>query len=879
MTGNEIRKKFLEYFGERDHLICPSASLVPDDPSVLFSIAGMVQFKKHFLGEERLSKPRAVSSQKCLRTNDIEKVGRTARHHTFFEMLGNFSFGDYFKEDAILWGWEFITKEMCISSENLWVSIFEEDDEALNIWKKYLPENRIVRLGKENNFWTMGPTGPCGPCSEIIVDLGDRRGCNSPDCRVGCDCDRYLELWNLVFTQFNRDENGSLHPLPQKNIDTGMGLERLASVVQGTPTNFETDIIKPLIDYLKEMADSENQIGQRQNISLKIIADHIRAVTFLISDGVHPSNEGRGYVLRRLIRRAVRHGKLLGIDKKFLYLAGGKAINLMKDAYPDLQAKKDYIAQMIVAEEDRFRETLRQGVALLENIIQDLKARGQTVMSGSEVFKLYDTYGFPMDLTQEILTEESLSLDEKEFCNLLEEQKKQARKFWKGSGDEELNPVLAKLNALFPETEFVGYEKEKAESNILGIIKNNELVDSVGCLEEAEFILDASPFYGESGGQVGDVGTFSAARKKADIVGVKKVGKGILLHRGKVAEGSISRHDKVNAVIDIKHRLNIARNHSATHLLQSSLRKILGNHVEQNGSLVGLDSLRFDYTHFSHLMPDEIEKIEDLVNEKIRENLQVQIKETSLKEAMKMGAMALFGEKYGDRVRVVKMEDFSLEVCGGTHVKRTGDIGAFKIISEQGVSSGVRRIEAVTGYSVIKLLREREVVLYELAGKFKSNLAELLPKVDKFIHEYRNIEKELASQKENAIKNKMQDFVNESEDINGVRVVIRKVDEMDMDILRKSVDNIKTKLKSGIVILGSIMNSKPVICVGVTGDLTKKYPADKILKDLAKFIDGSGGGRADFAVGGGKRVEGLDMALKEGRSKIWAVEKNERGKR
>ncbi|MFH1287602.1 MAG: alanine--tRNA ligase, partial [bacterium] len=765
MTGNEIRKKFLEYFGEKGHLICSSASLVPEDPSVLFSIAGMVQFKKNFLGEEHLSKPRAVSSQKCLRTNDLENVGNTARHHTFFEMLGNFSFGDYFKQEAILWSWEFITKEMGISPKDLWVSIFKEDDEALNIWKKCLPENRIVRLGEENNFWTMGPTGPCGPCSEIIVDLGDKKGCNDPNCRVGCDCDRYLELWNLVFTQFNRDENGKLRPLPQKNIDTGMGLERLASVIQGTPTNFETDLIKPLIDYLKDTADLENQVDQKQNVSLKIIADHIRAITFLISDGVHPGNEGRGYVLRRLIRRAVRHGKLLGIDKKFLYLASGEVIHLMKDAYPDLQTRRDYIAQLIVSEEDRFRETLRQGMNLLEDIIRDLKNNGKTIMFGREVFKLYDTFGFPLDLTQEILAEENLSLDEKEFCGLLEEQKKQARKFWKGSGDEELNPLWTKLNTLFPATEFVGYEKEKAESEVLGIIQNNELVDNVEHLAEAEFILNISPFYGESGGQVGDKGIFLSDGKKVDIVDVKKIGKGILLHRGKVIKGDISRRDKIDAVIDVKNRLNTARNHSVTHLLQSSLRKILGNHIEQNGSLVGPDSFRFDYTHFSHLLPDEIERIEDLVNEKIRENLQVQIKETSLKEAVKMGAMALFGEKYTDRVRVVKMEDFSLELCGGTHVKRTGDISAFKIISEQSISSGVRRIEAVTGYSVIKLLREKEIILQELAEKFKANLGELMPRVDKFIHEYKNMEKELASQKENIIKDKMQGFVKEAEDI------------------------------------------------------------------------------------------------------------------
>ncbi|MDD5773780.1 MAG: alanine--tRNA ligase [bacterium] len=868
MTGNEIRKKFLEYFGNKDHLICPSASLVPDDPSVLFSIAGMVQFKKNFLGEERLSKPRAVSSQKCLRTNDLENVGKTARHHTFFEMLGNFSFGDYFKEEAIQWGWEFITKEMGISSKDLWVSIYKEDDDALKIWKKHLPESRIVRLGEDSNFWTMGPTGPCGPCSEIIIDLGDKRGCNGPDCRVGCNCDRYLELWNLVFTQFNRDENGKLHPLPQKNIDTGMGLERLASVIQNTPTNFETDLIKPIIDNIKGLANLEDQTDLKQSISFKIIADHIRAITFLISDGVHPGNEGRGYVLRRLIRRAVRHGRLLGIDKKFLYITSGEVVHLMKDAYPELHSRRDYIAQLIVSEEDRFRETLRQGMNLLEDIIRDLKKNGKKLMLGSEVFKLYDTFGFPLDLTQEILAEENLSLDEKEFCALLEEQKKQARKFWKGSGDEELNPLWAKLNTLFSETEFTGYEKEKSESEIVGIVKNNELADNAEQGEEAEFILNLSPFYGESGGQVGDKGIFFSEGKRVEISDTKKIGKGIFLHKGKVVKGNISRHDQISAVIDIKNRLNIARNHSSTHLLQSSLRKILGNHVEQSGSLVGPDSFRFDYSHFSHLSPDETERIEDLVNEKIRENLHVQTKETSLKEAVKMGATALFGEKYTDRVRVVKIEDFSLELCGGTHVKRTGDIGAFKIISDQGISSGIRRIEAVTGYSVIKLLREKEAMLQELAEKFKSNQGELLPRADKFIHEYKNMEKELARQKENVMKDKMRDLVNDYEDIGGIKIVVKKVEEMDMDVLRKSVDNIKMKLNSGIIVLGSIMDGKPLICVGVTKDLTKKYQADRILKDLTRYIDGGGGGRVDFAVGGGKKVEGLDNALKEAREII-----------
>ncbi|MEW6087221.1 MAG: alanine--tRNA ligase [bacterium] len=865
MTGNEIRKKFLEYFGDRDHLICPSASLIPEDTSVLFSIAGMVQFKKNFLGEERLSKPRAVSSQKCLRTNDLENVGKTARHHTFFEMLGNFSFGDYFKEEAILWGWEFITKEMNIPSKDLWVSIFKEDEEALNIWKKYLPESRIVRLGEESNFWTMGPTGPCGPCSEIIIDLGDKRGCSSPDCRVGCNCDRYLELWNLVFTQFNRDENGTLHPLPQKNIDTGMGLERLTSVIQNTPTNFETDIIRPVINYLAELANIEYPSNDQKDISFKIIADHIRAITFLISDGVNPANEGRGYVLRRLIRRAVRHGKLLGIDKKFLYQASGEVVSIMKEAYPELVKRRDYIAQLIVSEEDRFRETLRQGMNILENMIQDLKKKGEKRMQGKDVFKLYDTYGFPLDMTQEILFDENLTLNEKEFLTLLDEQKNKARKSWQGYGDEESNPLWSKINTLFPETEFTGYEKEKSDSVILGIVKDNELVESVREGDTADFILNISPFYGESGGQAGDKGIFHSRGKKAEIYDTKKIGKGISLHQGKVVTGEIFKKDNIEAVIDIKNRLKISRNHSSTHLLQGALRKVLGPHVEQNGSLVAPDSFRFDYTHFLPVPKDDLERVEDLVNEKIRQNMRVTTKETSLKEAVKLGAMALFGEKYGDKVRMVQMEDFSLELCGGTHVKRTGDIGIFRIISEGGISSGVRRIEAVTGDAAISLMREKEWVLQEIALKLKSSQADLLPRVDRFINDYKNIEKELVKQKECVARNKIEDFSKEAETLNGIKVLIKKMEGLDADTLRRSIDNLKTKLGSGIMILGSVLDDKPMICVGVTKDLTGKYQADKILKQLSKHIGGGGGGRPDFAMGGGKKADGLDIALKNAR--------------
>ena len=870
MTGEEIRNKFLQYFKDRGHTIVPSGPLVPqNDPTLMFANAGMVQFKGVFLGEEKRDYNRAVSVQKCVRAggkhNDLEMVGRTARHHTFFEMLGNFSFGDYFKKEAIQFGWEFLTDVIGLPRDRLYISVFEEDDEAFNLWTDEIkmPRERIYKLGEKDNFWAMGPTGPCGPCSEIFIDQGKSVGCRKPSCEVGCDCDRFLEIWNLVFMQYNRDESGKLTPLPNPCIDTGMGLERLAAVVQGRTTNYDTDLMMSIITEAAHIVSKEYGKQNDVNVSLRVLTDHARAAVFIINDGVIPSNEGRGYVLRKIMRRGLRHGKLLGQKGSFFHRITNKVIADFKKAYPELKRNKDFIQKVIINEEESFMSTLHYGTQLLEEILDKVRKEGLTVIPGEEIFKLYDTYGFPTDLVEETAKDAGLILDMKGYNQAMSEQKTKAMASWKGSGEKEVSSFFKEFLQSSTTTLFEGYGTTEGEGRVLAILKNNVPVDSASTGEEIEFLTDKTPFYGESGGQAGDSGQAFNENIQMELYDANKPLPGLIVHKAKIIQGTLNKGDNLTLVVNQQIRGNTALNHSATHLLHAALKEVLGEHIKQAGSLVAPNRLRFDYTHFSPLTDKERTRIESRVNEKIRENIQVSTREMDIDTALKEGAMALFGEKYGEKVRVVNIPGFSKELCGGTHVTATGDIGLFHIISEGGIASGVRRIEAVTGATAYDTIRGEQESLSAMRELLKAPSNEEIVKLKKLLTKNRLLEKELSALKEKMVSSKESSDDDDVQKLGEVSYLIKKLEDMDAKTLRTFIDNAKNRLKSGVVVVGSITNGKVSLAAGVTKDLTAKYHAGNIIKEIAAIVGGSGGGRPDMAQAGGSQIDKLDEALKK----------------
>jgi alanyl-tRNA synthetase len=862
---NELRERYLKFFESKGHLRAPSFSLVPkNDPSILLINAGMTPLKPYFTGQEVPPSKRMTTCQKCIRTPDIENVGKTARHGTFFEMLGNFSFGDYFKKEAITWAWEFVTKDLEIPVDRLWVSIYEDDDEAFEIWNNDvgIPAERIVRMGKEDNFWEHG-TGPCGPCSEIYFDRGEERGCGSPDCKVGCDCDRFIEFWNLVFTQFNRHEDGSYTPLEKKNIDTGMGLERLACIMQDVNSLFEVDTVKNILQYVCKIAGVEYGKEHKTDVSIRVITDHIRSTTMMVSDGILPSNEGRGYVLRRLLRRAARHGKLLGIDKPFLYDVAGVVISESKEAYPELAEKADYIRKVIKIEEDRFQSTIDQGLRILNEYILETKSKNKNVISGDRVFKLHDTYGFPLDLTKEIAAENGLSIDEEGFKKEMTEQKKKAREAiksregsaWGQNTYESLDKEVT--------TEFVGYDNLQCDAHVIYIIRDGQLVDNAQEGDNITVILDKTPFYAESGGQVGDTGFIEIQNGEMEVDDCKKTSDDKYLHIGRIVKGIIEKGSSAKAMVNAKRRLAISKNHTTTHMLHRALRNTLGDHVNQAGSLVEPDRLRFDFTHFSALTPEELREIEKEVNDKIMENLIVDAKEMGVDEAKQLGATALFGEKYGNTVRVVKIGNYSMELCGGTHLSSTSQAGLIKILGESGVAAGVRRIEALTGEAAIKYFNEREELLNEIAAVLKSSPQDSVKRIEALATELKNAEKEIENLRSKLVSSSIEDVLSNAVEIKGVKVVTARFDQLDMEALRNTSDLIKNKMGSAVVVLATSYGGKVNFVVTATKDLIPKgIHSGNIIKEVAKTAGGGGGGRPDMAQAGAKDVSKIDEALK-----------------
>ncbi len=868
MEFREIRSAFLEFFKNRGHEIISSSSLVPiDDPTLLFTNAGMVQFKKVFLGEEKRPYKRAASVQKCMRAggkhNDLENVGYTARHHTFFEMLGNFSFGDYFKKEAIIWAWELLTQVYKLPSEKLYASVYLEDDEAHDIWEREvgLPSERIVRLGEKDNFWTMGETGPCGPCSEIIIDQGHELGCGKPDCRPGCDCDRYLEIWNLVFTQYNRDSSGKLTPLPKPNIDTGMGLERLAAVVQGVKSNYETDLFKELINCIEVISGQRYGIEKKKDVAFRVISDHARAISFLISDGVIPSNEGRGYVLRRIIRRAIRFAQVLGIKSPFLSEVCFKVIDLMGHDYHELLKARNTIYQTIINEEKRFADTLTYSMNILEEEIAKLKAEHKDTIPGYFIFKLYDTYGLPIDIVQDVARDEGLKLDIEGYKNAMEKQRSMSQKSW-GTDEKGLSNIIKKIISAGINSNFIGYEILKCSAKIIAIICDGNIVDRLEGKKEIDIVLDKTPFYGEAGGQVGDTGYIIGKNFLFKVIDTKKPSQAIILHKGILEHGSVCIGDEVEASVDEERRNAIALNHTSTHLLHATLRRVLGDHVKQAGSLVSPDRLRFDFSHFAQISWDKIEEIELIINRLIRKNLSVKTKEMPRDEAIKSGAVAIFEEKYGDIVRVVEIGDgISIELCGGTHTNRTGNIGLFKIISESSVASNVRRIEAVTGETAIKYVQNMINQLRYASSLLKTSSEDMIEKLQKLLQEKKEKEKQIEILKLKLLTGKTEDITVGIKKINGINVLAKIIDVDSQKDLRDTADKIKDKIKSGIVVVGAEKKGKVMLTCMITKDLINKFHAGKIIKEIASIVGGKGGGRADMAQGGGNKAHELKRAI------------------
>ncbi len=867
MTGSEIRELFLRYFEDNNHTVVRSSSLIPkNDATLLFTNAGMVQFKDTFLGLEKRSYKRATSSQKCVRAggkhNDLENVGHTARHHTFFEMLGNFSFGDYFKKEAIEFGWKLMTEVYKLPVEKLWVTVFEEDDEASELWQKVigLPEDRVLRMGEKDNFWSMGDTGPCGPCSEILIDQGEEFSCGKKTCAPGCDCDRYLELWNLVFMQYDRDSSGKMTPLPNPSIDTGMGLERITAVLQGVKSNYETDLLRGIISNVEEISGKTYGEDADSDVSMRVIADHARAVTFLISDGVFPSNEGRGYVLRRILRRAVRHAKMLGIEEPCLYKITNSVKEIMQDAYPELEERIDFVAEVVKNEEERFFETIDRGLDLLKAEIDS--HQGEKVLPGDVVFKLYDTFGFPVDLTEDIAGEAGLTLDHEGFEKEMEQQRTQSRKAWKGDLDGELEPLYKEFVSGGLAVNFTGYDRTVDTGRITAIIKDGLLVDNVKEGDEVDLISDKTPFYGESGGQVGDRGVIEAEKGIAEVIDTKKPLPGIIVHRAIVKKGALWVGDKIELRVNEKFRYGVETHHSTTHILHAVLREVLGTHVGQAGSLVAPGRLRFDFTHHSSIDDKDLRKMEDIINERIRWDDNVIIEtDVSYDDAIKKGAMAFFEEKYGDKVRVVSIGDYSIELCGGTHLDTSGEAGLFKIVSEGASSAGVRRIDALAGESAWGFMRGKEDILSEASNILRVPESDFISRLKRLVEENESVKAELDSYKNKMLSERAGDLMDNVKEVNGTKVLAAEVPGADATQLRKVWDDVRSKLDSGIAALGSRDKGRAFILVGITKDLTKKYHSGNIVKELAPIIGGKGGGKPDLAQAGGNKPEKLDEAL------------------
>ena len=865
MTGNEARKIFIEYFKKHNHQQVRSSSLVPqDDPTLLFVNAGMVQFKRVFTGDEKRDYLTAVTSQKCVRAggkhNDLENVGYTARHHTFFEMLGNFSFGNYFKEKAIDFAWDLLTNGYGFDKEKLWVSVFHEDDDAYNIWRDQVgvPEERIVRLGEEDNFWSMGDTGPCGPCSEIHIDRGIEFGCDSKDCAVGCDCDRWLELWNLVFMQFEKDEQGNMTPLPKPSIDTGLGLERVISVLQGVPTNYDTDLFVPIMEKVGELSNKKRHESDMVEVAMKVIADHSRSSAFLICDGVLPSNEGRGYVLRRIMRRAIRYGRSIGLVKPFLHETVQMVFTIMDEAYPELKDSAAFILNVVKNEEEKFLETLDTGMKLLEATIDDIKSQNRSIIPGDVIFKLYDTFGFPVDIIVDHVKEMNIDLDIDGFGRNMAEQKARSRSTKKFAG---VGAAYKALTSKGVKTSFKGYDNIEVTSDVLIIVRDDKEIKTARQGDTIEIVTASTVFYAESGGQAGDAGVFENETCVITITDTVKDPTGLVIHKGVVEKGEAKKGDTFTLKVNAAKRQNTAVNHTATHILHSALRKVLGDHIKQAGSLVTDSRLRFDFTHFSSISFQDIQAIENEVNLRIRENHLVETKEMNMDDAVKAGATALFEEKYGDVVRVVSQGSFSREPCGGTHTKRSGDIGLFKILSEGGIASGVRRIEAVTGQAALDYVHRDQYLIDSAARLLKGAREDVVIKVEAVLKDKKNLEKELEALKAKMASKSVENIDDVARKINGVKVISKRVEIENPSQLRDLADKFKTKIGSGVILLGAESNGKALLISIVTKDLTKEYKAGDIVKAAAKIVGGGGGGRPDMAQAGGTKPENLDKAL------------------
>ena len=877
MTGNEVRRQFLEYFRKNHHRIVRSSSLVPhDDPTLLFTNAGMVPFKRIFLGDEKRNYSRAATSQKCVRAggkhNDLENVGYTARHHTFFEMLGNFSFGDYFKKEAIEFAWDLLTNVYNLPTDKLWVSVYLDDEEAYNIWHKNIgmTEERIVRLGEKDNFWSMGDTGPCGPCSEILIDRGEEFGCDRPDCKVGCECDRFLEIWNLVFMQYNRDGSGKMNSLPKPSIDTGMGLERIVSVIQDVPTNYDTDIIRPIIEKIEDL--SENRFGNsfKADTAMKVIADHSRAAAFLIGDGILPSNEGRGYVLRRIMRRAIRYGRNIGLSKPFLHETANSVLGIMKSSYPELLESKAFINNIIKNEEIRFSETLDKGINLLNDALSDLKEKGISKVPGHLIFKLYDTYGFPVDIVRDVVRDENMTLNMDEFNKEMEKQRERSRTITKFN---RISSVYKDFSAKGIIPKFIGYDTLSCISNVLALVKGGEEVQEASSGSIVEIVTMVTPFYGESGGQAGDTGRITSQDKNLDIeiTDTIKDPTGLVIHKGRIISGNIKKGESVLLAVDKEKRNKTALNHTATHILHAVLREILGDHVKQAGSYVAPDRLRFDFSHSSQVDSKTLNKIEKYVNSRIRENIPVTTEDMDAEEALKTGAVALFEEKYGDRIRVVSINTFSREFCGGTHTERSGDIGLFKIVGESSVASGIRRIEALTGDAAIAYIQNISKIVNDTSRLVKEKPEIITKRIENILSGQKSLEKEVEQLKAKIAIASTDVIEDEIKSVDGVKILAKKVSVDNPAALRGLADRFKEKVKSGIVVLGCEAGSKALIIVGVTKDYTDRFHAGNIVKQLAAVIGGGGGGRADMAQAGGTKPEKLDQALNKAYELVNAI--------
>ena len=865
MKGREVRREFIEYFSERGHEPVRSSILIPEnDPTLLFTNAGMVQFKNVFTGNETRDFKRAVSSQKCLRAggkhNDLDNVGYTARHHTFFEMLGNFSFGDYFKKGAINYGWDLITNVYGLPKGKLWVTVYKDDDEAFEIWNKDIgvAKKRIVRMGEKDNFWSMGDTGPCGPCSEILIDQGESLGCGKAGCAVGCECDRYLELWNLVFMQFERNQKGEMTPLPRPSIDTGLGLERLTAVLQGVRSNYETDLLRGIISKIEELSGRDYSTDRSTEVAMRVMADHSRALAFLISDGVFPSNEGRGYVLRRILRRAVRHSKFLGIDEPFIYRVLPAVEGIMADAYPEIREKGDFVSQVVKSEEERFLETVDRGLELLNQEIAKLGKKKK--LPGKVVFSLYDTYGFPVDLTEDITRTEGIDIDLPGFEKEMERQRTKSRKA-RGGGETDLTSVLLELAGEMT-TEFVGYKTLSSEGAVTGIISQGEISDTAWEGQEAQIITDITPFYGESGGQTGDRGEIAGPGFHAKVLDTKKLTPTFFIHNVVIEKGNAQVGDTVHMEVDPVFRQGVTAHHTSTHVLHAVLKEVLGNHVNQAGSFVGPDRLRFDFSHYSSIEKQQLDSIEQIINERIRRDDEVVTKEdVSYDEAIKDGATAIFEEKYGDRVRVVMIGDYSKELCGGTHVRASGEIGMVKIVSESASSAGVRRIEAVSGQAAWNYMKGQEDILNEFSTTLNAPRSELLSRLAGVIDENARLQAEIESSRARTLVETASGLIDKVEDVGGVNLLRVKVSVSKPAELRSLWDYLKGKMNNGIAVLVAENRGRVFILVGITKDLVGSCHAGKIVKELAGIVGGKGGGGAEMAQAGGNMPENIPKML------------------